>query len=85
MIDYIVEHCEGRRNASRTLMTNVKVYYTRAVSTDDGFFRVAYMVCRLGESYNGRVAPVLLDTRDEVLLDLGSLRPRTILRIVRKL
>ena len=84
MLDFIVEQFEGKRNASRTLMTNVKVYYSRAVSTDDGFFRVAYMVCRLGEPYTGRIAPVLLETREEVLLDLGSLEPLTILNIVRK-
>ena len=65
-------------------MTNVRTYYSRAVSTDNGFFRVATTICRLGESYNGPFAPTLLDARDEVLLDLGSLRPHTVLQISRK-
>ena len=66
-------------------MTNVKAYYSEAVSTDDGQFRVAHAVLRLGETYNGPIAPSLLETRDEVLLDLGKLRPNTIMEIARKL
>ena len=65
-------------------MTNVKTYYSRAVPTDDGYFRVAYAVLRLGETYNGRIASTLLESREEVLVDLKKLQPNTIMHIIRK-
>ena len=65
-------------------MTNVIVYYSEAVSTDDGFFRVASQVVRLGDSYTGRINPALLETREEVLVDLSCFRPYTVLQVIRK-
>ena len=65
-------------------MTNVKTYYSHAVPTDDGYFRVAYVVLRLGETYDGRIAASLLETRDEVLVDLKKLQPNTIMHIIRE-
>ena len=85
MLDFIVERFEGTRNSHTVLMTNVKVYYSEAISTDDGFVRVASQVVRLGEEYIGDVDPTLLDTREEVLLDLSSLQPHTVLQITREL
>lgn len=61
------------------------VYYSEAISTDDGMFRVAYKVLRLGENYNGDITPGLLETREEVQLNLGGLQPYTIMQIVREL
>ena len=84
MLDYIIERCEGRRQGSRDVMTNVRTYYSRAIPTDNGYARVAYAVLRLGETYNGRIASALLEARDEVLVDLSKLQPNTIMHIVRK-
>lgn len=84
MFDYIIEHSEGRSGASREVLKNVTVYYSEAVSTDNGMFRVAAQVVPLGESYTGGYAPSLLDKRDEVLLDLGGLQPYTVMQLVRK-
>ena len=65
-------------------MTNVVTYYSEAVSTDDGFFRVASQVVPVGEAYTGPVNPALLDTREEVLLNFGALQPNTIMDIFRE-
>ena len=65
-------------------MTNVRALYCQAISTDDGQFRVCAAVLRPGETYNGRYAHAFLEQRDEVLLDLSDLQPRTVLHLVRK-
>lgn len=84
MFDYIIEQSEGRQSASRDVLTNVLVYYSEAVSTDNGMFRVAHQVVRLGQNYTGNIDPILLEAREEVLLDFGGLRPYTAMQIVRE-
>ena len=63
-------------------MTDVVVYYTKVVSTDDGQFRVFVQSCRLDEEYDGPVSENRLETRAEVLFDFSKLRARTILEII---
>ena len=84
LIDYVVKRFENEENASEVVLTNVRALYCRAISTDDGQFRVCAAVLRPGETYNGPYAHAFLEKRDEVLLDLSDLRPRTILHLVCK-
>ena len=65
-------------------MTDVVVYYSQAVSTDDGYFRVAAQVVKVGEPYTGGYAPALLETREEVQLNLAGLQPHTVLQLSSK-
>ena len=66
-------------------MTDVIVYYTKVVNTDDGQFRVFVQSCRPNEEYDGPVSENRLDTRAEVLFDFSKLRARTILEIIGEL